>query len=65
MLDYRRTEGFVLTCALIQVFITDVILRVYLVCDVLLFCRGMTFGVYQSGVGHQVASVLHDEAPTW
>lgn len=35
----------------------------YLVCDVLLLCRGVTFGVNESGVSHQVASVLHDEAP--
>lgn len=36
---------------------------VYLVCDVLLLCRGVTFGVNESGVSHQVASVLHYEAP--
>lgn len=35
----------------------------YLVCDVLLLCRGMTFGVNQSRVSDQVPSVLHDEAP--
>lgn len=34
-----------------------------LVCDVLLLCRGVTLRVNESGMGHQVASVLHDEAP--
>lgn len=38
-------------------------LVLYLVCDVLLLCRGMTFGVNQSGVSDQIPSVLHDEAP--
>lgn len=36
----------------------------YLVRYVLLLCGGVTFGVDESGVGHQVASVLHNEAPT-
>lgn len=36
---------------------------VYLVRDVLLLRRGVTFGVNESGVSHQVASVLHYEAP--
>lgn len=36
----------------------------YLVCDVLLLCRGVTFGVNESGVCYQVPSVLHYEAPT-
>lgn len=35
----------------------------YLVRDVLLLCGGVTLWVDESGVGHQVASVLHDEAP--
>lgn len=36
----------------------------YLVCDVLLFCWSVTFRVNQGGVGHQVASVLHNKTPT-
>lgn len=36
----------------------------YLVRYVLLLCGGVTFGVDESGVGHQVPSVLHNEAPT-
>ena len=39
-------------------------LVLYLVCNVLLLCRGMTFGVNQSGVSDEVPSVLHNEAPT-
>lgn len=38
-------------------------LAFYLVRDVLLLCGGVTLWVDESGVGHQVASVLHDEAP--
>lgn len=33
-------------------------------CDVLLLCRGVTFGVNESRVSNQVPSVLHYEAPT-
>lgn len=36
----------------------------YLMCDVLLLCRSMTFGVNESRVGNQVSSVLHYEAST-
>lgn len=35
----------------------------YLMRDVLLFCRSMTFRINESGVSNQVASVLHYEAP--
>lgn len=36
----------------------------HLVRYVLLLCGGVTFGVDESGVSHQVPSVLHNEAPT-
>ncbi len=48
-----------------EVVIFDIWLSIvlYLVCDVLLLCRGMTFRVNKSGMSNQVASVLHYEAP--
>ena len=35
----------------------------YLVSDVLLLGRSMTFRVNKGGVGDQVSAILHDEAP--
>ena len=35
----------------------------YLVSDVLLLSRSMTFRVNKGGVGDQVSAILHDEAP--
>lgn len=35
----------------------------YLMCNVLLLCRSMAFGVNKSRVGNKVSSVLHYEAP--
>lgn len=44
-------------------FHVNLCLCIYLVCDVLLLCWGMTFGVNESRVSNQVPSVLHYEAP--